>query len=94
MVNKVMGISLGDNYQAESDMRTLLEAVKIKKDAKRFKAAKAMAMQRYEEMEESGLTDTKEGTAGEEDAEMKAEAKPKAKAKPQAKPQSKSSMYK
>lgn len=42
---------MNDNdWRAEDDMRTLMEADKIKKDAKRLKAAKAMARKKLEGM--------------------------------------------
>lgn len=45
MVRNSKGISLGpdEEWRAESDLNTLLEAEKIEKDPKRFSAAKDMA---------------------------------------------------
>lgn len=44
-------LTMNDNdWRAEDDMRTLMEADKIKKDAKRLKAAKAMARKKLESM--------------------------------------------
>ena len=41
-----MGIQADKEWQIESDLRTLMEAEKIEKDEKRFKAAKALAKKR------------------------------------------------
>jgi hypothetical protein len=46
------GISGNSDWMAEDDMRTLARAEEVKKDAKRFKAAKAVAMKRIAEMED------------------------------------------
>lgn len=58
--NKVLGIATSDSYEiewrAQDDMRTLVEATKIKKDKKRFAAAKACAKKQYDAIEASGLT--------------------------------------
>lgn len=40
-----------DKWQAEDDMRTLARAEEIRKDAKRFKAAVAMAKEKVKELE-------------------------------------------
>lgn len=39
-----------EDYQAESDLRTLMEAEKIEKDPKRFKAARECAKRKLEAM--------------------------------------------
>lgn len=39
-----------ENWQAESDLRTLIEAEQIEKDPKRFKRAKELAKSRLLEM--------------------------------------------
>lgn len=52
-----------NEWRAQDDMRTLVEAEKIKKDPKRIAAARACAKKQYDAMEEAGLTgkkDTKE----------------------------------
>lgn len=41
-----MGISADKEWQIESDLRTIMEAQKIEKDEKRFKAAKELAKKR------------------------------------------------
>lgn len=41
-----MAMSADKEWQAESDLRTLMEAEKIEKDEKRFKAAKELAKKR------------------------------------------------
>lgn len=43
------------DWQAEDDMRTLLRAAEIKKDAKRLAAAKKKAKEQYAKMEAAGL---------------------------------------
>lgn len=57
--NAILGVATmqdGENeWRAEDDMRTLMNAEKIKKDPARLKAAKAIAKKKYEEMEEAGL---------------------------------------
>lgn len=51
MVRKSNTTVLGDeNWQAESDLRTLIEAEQIEKDPKRFKRAKELAKSRLLEM--------------------------------------------
>ncbi len=59
----------GDNYQAQSDMRTLAQAEVIKKDAKRYKAACKMAQDQIEALENiDPEADAKEDAAtGEKD---------------------------
>ncbi len=42
----VMAMSADKEWQIESDLRTLMEAEKIEKDEKRFKAAKELAKKR------------------------------------------------
>lgn len=42
----VMAIPADKEWQIESDLRTLMEAEKIEKDEKRFKAAKELAKKR------------------------------------------------
>jgi hypothetical protein len=42
---------LVEDYQAQDDMRTLVEAELIRKDKKRFAAAQAAAKKRIEDME-------------------------------------------
>lgn len=49
-----------DDWRAQDDMRTLVEAEKIKKDSKRFAAATACAKKQYEAMEDAGLTGKKD----------------------------------
>lgn len=41
-----MQVKTEEDYQAESDLRTLAQAEEIKKDAKRFKAALAKAKEK------------------------------------------------
>ena len=48
---KTASTNIPADWQAESDMRTLLDAEAIRKDKKRFAAAKKMAKQKAEEME-------------------------------------------
>lgn len=51
MARKSNTIGIGDeNWQAESDLRTLIEAEQIEKDPKRFKKAKELAKNRLLEM--------------------------------------------
>lgn len=47
-----MAKSLGmdQNWQAESDLRTLVEAEAIEKDAKRMKAVRELAKQKLQDM--------------------------------------------
>ena len=45
------GIEMDKEWMAEDDLRTLIRAEEIKKDAKRYAAAKAMAKKRKAEME-------------------------------------------
>jgi ribosomal protein L19E len=56
-----------NEWQAQDDMRTLVEAEKIKKDPKRFAAARACAKKQYDAMEASGITNKK--TSKEPDAD-------------------------
>ena len=49
-----------NDWRAQEDMRTLVEAEKIKKDPKRFAAASACAKKQYDAMEEAGLTGKKD----------------------------------
>jgi hypothetical protein len=52
-MSKAMSISGPDkDWQAEQDMRTLLEAAEIRKDSKRLKAALACAKKKSEELAE------------------------------------------
>ena len=53
MAKKSNGISLAaadEDWRAESDMRTLIEAEAIKRDPKRFKKAQACAKQKMLEV--------------------------------------------
>jgi hypothetical protein len=43
--------NIDDDYSAQADMRTLVEAEAIKRDKKRFAAAKAAAKKRITDME-------------------------------------------
>jgi len=45
-----MAISADKEWQIESDLRTLMEAEKIEKDEKRFKAVKELAKKRLLEL--------------------------------------------
>lgn len=45
-----MAATVDRNWQAESDLRTLLDACKIRKDKKRFAAAQAVAKQQLLEV--------------------------------------------
>ena len=50
-----------DDWKAESDMRTLLQAAEIKADKKRYAAARKIAKEKLEEMEtEFGEDDEKD----------------------------------
>lgn len=44
------GLAMDKEWEVESDLRTLLEAEKIKKDPKRMKAVKEMAKKKMEDM--------------------------------------------
>lgn len=44
------------DWQSQDDMRTLVEAEKIRKDPKRLAAARACAKKQYDAMEAAGLT--------------------------------------
>lgn len=46
MAKTDMGISPDKEWQIESDLRTIMEAQKIEKDEKRFKAVKVLAKKR------------------------------------------------
>lgn len=48
--NNTMGIGIDEDWRAESDLRTLIEAEQIEKDPKRFKRAKELAKSRLLEM--------------------------------------------
>ena len=56
-------------WQAENDLRSLMEVETIKKDPKRYAAAKKLAKERLEEYQE--LADGKEESAAEEAKEYK-----------------------
>ncbi len=49
---KMYGMAVGSdrNWQAESDLRTLLDACEIRKDKKRYAAAQAVAKDKLTEM--------------------------------------------
>jgi hypothetical protein len=51
-------VAVASNYdwQSQDDMRTLVEAEKIRKDPKRLAAARACAKKQYDAMEAAGLT--------------------------------------
>ncbi|NKF21582.1 hypothetical protein [Solimonas marina] len=49
-----------DKWQIEEDMRTLLRAQEVRRDPKRFKAAKKLASERLQEMKAAfGSADSK-----------------------------------
>ena len=48
---KLKGEGSMDKWQIEEDMRTLLRAEEIKRDPKRYRAAKKLAKERLEDME-------------------------------------------
>lgn len=60
-----------DEWRAQDDMRTLVEAEKIKKDPKRFAAARACAKKQYDAMEASGLAGKKDSKEPDGDADDK-----------------------
>lgn len=47
---QTLGVVSDKKWQAESDLRTLLDACAIRKDKARFKAAQSMAKDRVAEM--------------------------------------------
>lgn len=55
-------VGLDAKWQAESDMRTLIEAEAIRSDKKRFQAAARMAKKKAEEMETAFNTEPGEKT--------------------------------
>lgn len=65
MTSKKAGNAVNPDYgganewQAQDDMRILVEAEKIRKDPKRLAAAKACAKKQYDAMEHAGLTGKK-----------------------------------
>lgn len=46
MANKSLNATTDDDWRADSDLRTLMEAESIEKDPKRMKAAQALAKKR------------------------------------------------
>lgn len=48
--NAIASIKSEDDWQVESDLRTLIECEKIEKDAKRLAKAQALAKQRMMDM--------------------------------------------
>lgn len=48
--NNTIGMDSDDDWRAEPDLRTLIEAEQIEKDPKRFKRAKELAKSRLIEM--------------------------------------------
>jgi hypothetical protein len=61
-------ISMDRSYQAEADVRTLIEAQVIKNDPKRFKAAQAKAKEQAKALDET-FEDEANEPAGEDAAE-------------------------
>lgn len=49
--NKAMAIGMDADWQAESDMRTLMQAEEIEKDPKRLAAAKKKAKEKLAELQ-------------------------------------------
>lgn len=49
-MNRAQAIAEDKKWRAESDMRTLIEAAEIRKDPKRYKAAKEAALAKREEL--------------------------------------------
>jgi hypothetical protein len=60
MAKRTNAVSVPQDWQAESDMRTLVEAQAIRGDKKRFAAATRMAKKKSEEMEKAFNTEPKE----------------------------------
>lgn len=48
--NRISATKMEDDWQVESDLRTLMEAEKIEKDPKRFEKAKALAKKKLLEV--------------------------------------------
>ena len=48
--NRISAVKMEDDWQTESDLRTLMEAEKIEKDPKRFAKAKALAKKKLLEV--------------------------------------------
>ena len=47
---RISQVKMEDDWQTESDLRTLMEAEKIEKDTKRFEKAKALAKKKLLEV--------------------------------------------
>lgn len=47
---RIAATKMEDDWQTESDLRTLMEAEKIEKDSKRFEKAKALAKKKLLEV--------------------------------------------
>ena len=47
---RISQVKMEDDWQTESDLRTLMDAEKIQKDTKRFEKAKALAKQKLLEV--------------------------------------------
>lgn len=60
--NTLSAVGMDANWQAEHDMRTLIEAEAIRADKKRFQAAARMAKKKAEEMESAFNTEPGEKT--------------------------------
>jgi len=58
-----------NEWQAQDDMRTLVEAEKIKKDPKRFAAARVCAKKQCDALEASGLAGKKDRKEPDSDAD-------------------------